>query len=82
MCVRQARYDEVLEHGRVLDSGEFKSHPYPIGEYWEKKDGIKVRAIICRACEVRIFDFYFNNAGSHDQGFQGDATMDSYIINS
>ena len=46
MCVLQARYDEVLEHGRVLDSGEFKSHPYPIGEYWEKKDGIKVRAIV------------------------------------
>ena len=43
----KARYREVQLHGRVLDSGEFAQTetaiPYPIGDYWEMKDGVKVR---------------------------------------
>ena len=47
MRYTQARYQEVLEHGRVLDSGEFAQTetavPYPIGDYWEMVDGVKLR---------------------------------------
>ena len=29
----------------MLDRGEFSRYPYPIGDYWELKNGIKERMI-------------------------------------